>query len=360
MTIRPHLRLSAFYSVTVLASLAGTCLAQSGRTKATPTPTPKKITIEGPSILSTPDPATRPKATPTPRADTEDVIKVESALVPIPVSVLDERGRAIASLRLQDFELKIDGKLADISDISHNEMPIRLAMLFDNSSSENLSRDFEKDAAVRFFKRVVRPDRDQACLYTIADDARREQPFTSNVDLLVRTIRDFPSPAGATAILDGIIDAASYLRSTDGRRVMVIVSDLEDNYSDPRTTMEMVLKSLQVSNVEVFIVNTKEFENYKLTGARGGNANIQALSATRRMQDITRETGGAVYSPINEHEMQDAFDQISAELSQQYILSYYPEDDSGDRGKFREITLSVKGKAGYQVRTRKGYYVPRK
>ena len=78
------------------------------------------------------------------------------------------------------------------------------------------------------------------------------------------------------------------------------------------------------------------------------------------MQDIARETGGAVYSPINEHEMQDAFDQISAELQQQYILNYYPEDDSGDKGKFREITLTVKSKPGYQVRTRKGYYVPKK
>jgi len=357
VVIRSNLRLSAFYCLAALVLLVGTSLAQSGRTKATPTPTPKKISIEGPSVISTPDPAAKPQASPTPA---DDVIKVNSALVPIPASVLDERGRATATLRLQDFELRIDGKIAEIADVSRSEMPIRLAMLFDNSSSENISRDFEKDAAIRFFKRVVRPDRDKACLYTIADDSRREQPLTSNVDLLVHAIQGFPPPAGATAILDGIIDAADYLRSTDGRRVMVIVSDLEDTYSDPRTTLDAVIKSLQLSNVEVFIVNTKEFENYKLTGVRGGNANIQALDATRRMLEITRQTGGAVYSPINEREMQDAFDQISAELSQQYILSYYPEDDSGDKGKFREITLSVKGKPGYQVRTRKGYYVPKK
>ena len=358
MLIRSNLRLSAFYSFAALMLLVGTSLAQSGRTKASPTPTPKKMTIEGPSVNSTPNPTTKP--TPTPNVGGDDVIKVSSALVPIPVSVLDERGRAMGTLKLADFELKIDGKLAEISDVSRSEMPIRLAMLFDNSSSENISRDFEKDAAIRFFKRVVRPQRDQACLYSVTDDVRRDQPFTADVDLLVRAIRDFPPPAGATAILDAIIEAANYLRPTDGRRVMIIVSDLEDTYSDPKTTMAIVLKSLQLSNVEVFIVNTKEFANYKLTGTRGGNANIQALDATRRMQDITRQTGGAVYSPINEHEMQDAFDQISAELSEQYILSYYPEDDSGDKGKFREITLSVKSRPNYQVRTRKGYYVPRK
>jgi VWFA-related protein len=318
------------------------------------------MSIEGPSVISSPDPSTKAAATPAPTPN-DDVIKIESTLVPIPAAVLDERGRATGALRLQDFELKIDGKPAEISELSRSEMPIRLAMLFDNSSSENISREFEKDAAMRFFKRVVRPERDLACLYSVTDDVRRDQPFTSNVDLLVRAIRDFPPPEGATAILDAVIEGAGYLRGTDGRRVMVIVSDLEDTYSDPKTTMESVLRSLQLSNVEVFIVNTKEFENYKLTGMRGGNANIQALEATRRMQDITRQTGGAVYSPINEHEMQDAFDQISAELSQQYILSYYPEGDTSvDKGKFREITLDVKGRPGYQVRTRKGYYVPRK
>ena len=280
MLILSNLRLSVFYSFAAVVLLAGTSIAESGRTKASPTPTPKKMTIEGPSVNSTPDPTVKPMPSPTPN---DDVIKVNSSLVPIPVSVLDERGRAMGSLKLADFELKIDGKLAEIADLSRSEMPVRLAMLFDNSSSENISRDFEKDAAIRFFRRVVRPERDQACLYTIADEAVREQPLTSNVDSLVRAIQGFPSPAGATAILDGIIDAASYLRATDGRRVMVIVSDLEDTYSNPKTTMEMVLKSLQLSNVEVFIVNTKEFENYKLTGTRGGNANIQA--ALRHAED---------------------------------------------------------------------------
>ena len=341
-----------------LASFVATSIAQSGRTKATPTPTPKKISIEGPSVISTPDPTAKP--TPTANVGGDDVIKVSSALVPIPAEVFDERGRVMTSLRLQDFELKIDGNPAEIADVSRSEMPIRMAMLFDNSSSENISREFEKDAAVRFFKRVVRPERDLAGLYSVTDDVRRDQPFTSDVDLLVRAIRDFPPPQGATAILDAIVEASDYLRPANGRRVMVIVSDLEDTYSDPKTTMAFVLKTLQVSNVEVFIVNTKEFENYKLTGTRAGNANIQALVAERLMQDITRQTGGAVYSPINEREMQDAFDQISAELSQQYILSYYPEDSSDDKGKFREITLSVKNKPNYQVRTRKGYYVPRK
>lgn len=170
----------------------------------------------------------------------------------------------------------------------------------------------------------------------------------------------FPEPKGATALLDGIVKAANYLKSAAGRRVIVIVSDGEDTYSDLKTTLEEVLRSLQVNDCQVYVVKTKDFENYKRTGIRGGNANIRALTAERRMIEIAQQTGGAVYSPIDENEMKDAFDRISGELSQQYILSYYPESELDRTGEFRNIELSVKDRQNLSVRTRKGYYVPKR
>jgi VWFA-related protein len=78
------------------------------------------------------------------------------------------------------------------------------------------------------------------------------------------------------------------------------------------------------------------------------------------MIEIAQQTGGTVYSPIDENEMNAAFNRISAELSQQYILSYYPEETADKGGEFRSITLSVKNRPDLTVRTRKGYYVPKK
>lgn len=337
--------------------------AQSGRQKPTPTPTPR--TISGPSAIfmptvSKPDPV-KPTSSPTPKPDNpDDVIKVDSVLVPIPVSVLDQNGRAVSTLKLTDFELKIDGKVVEISDMARSDAPIRLAMLFDNSSSVMIARDFEKNAAVRFFRKVVRPDRDKAALFSVADYTRLEQPLTSDVALLTQSIELFPNPEGATALLDGIVEVAQYLKSANGRRVVVIVSDGEDTYSDIKTTLDEVIKALQINDCQVYVVKTKDFENYKRTGVRGGNANIRALTAERRMIEIAQQTGGAVYSPIDESEMNDAFTRISAELSQQYILSYYPDDGADKRGEFRDITLTVKDKPGLSVRARKGYYVGRK
>lgn len=344
----------------------GVC-AQSGRIKPAETPAPKSTPRQFgtyiPTQERTAEPNDRPRVAPSPTAtptlgDEEGVVKVESALVPIPVSVVDASGRSVTDLRLADFELKVDGKAVEISEIARSETPIRLALLFDNSSSVLIAREFEKDAAIKFFRRVIRPEKDLAALYSISTVVRLEQPFSREISALVRSIELFPPPEGATALLEGIIQAAEYLGEVQGRRVVVIVSDGDDTKSD--TTLDDTLRALQLANCQVYVVKTTDFENYKRTGIRGGNANIRQLTAERRMLEISRQTGGAVYSPIDERELDNAFRQISAELSQQYILSYYPEDESDKHGAFREIALAVKNRPNLTVRTRKGYYVPRR
>ncbi len=335
------------------ACFAGNLSAQSGRIKPGESPSPSPMPRRSVYIPTTERPRT---ATPTPTPkDDDDVIRVESALVPIPVSVLDANGRAITNLKLSDFELRVDGDLVEIAELTRSESPIRLAMLFDNSSSVRVAREFEKDAAIKFFKHVVRPDKDLAALFSVATVTRLEQPFTRDVSMLVRAIQMFPPPEGATALLDGIAKAAEYLGEVEGRRVIVIVSDGDDTVSD--LTFEQMIKAAQIANCQIFVVKTTDFENYKRTGIRAGNANIRQLAAERRMMELTKQTGGAVYSPIDENELERAFRQISAELSQQYILSYYPEADAQKRGEFREISLAVKGKPNVFVRTRKGYYI---
>ena len=354
-----NFRLTSLFFV-LFACFAVNISAQSGRTKPSPTPAPNSIS--GPSVLNTPAPTPRNVATQktTSKPVNDDVVKIDSTLVPIPVSVFDATGKAISTLKNTDFELRIDGKLVEIGEVYRSDSPIRLAMLFDNSSSVTLARDFEREAAVRFFKRVIRPETDTAALFSVADQTRLEQPLTNNVGSLTRAIEMFPPPAGATALFEGIIEAADYLRSSTGRRVLVIVSDGEDTYSDMQITLDVVIRNLQFNNVQVYVVKTKDFENYKRTGSRAGNANIRALTAERRMLEITQQTGGAVYSPIEDREMNAAFDDISAALAQQYVISYYPDDDADKPGEFRTISVNVNDKKGLTLRARKGYYVGRK
>lgn len=351
------------FVIFIIFVMAVSATGQSGRVKPAETPTPKPAdrktgvyipTTERPRMI---DPTA--SSTPTPQKTPEDdVITVDSTLVPIPVSVLDAAGVPVRSLNLADFILKIDGKPAEISELSRSETPIRLAMLFDNSGSVLIAREFEKRAAIKFFRSVLRPDKDLAALFSVSTVTRLEQRFTNNILALTQAIEFFAPPDGATALLDGIELAADYLSEVEGRRVIVIVSDGDDTKTD--TTFEAAVRAAQIRNCQVYVVKTTDFENFIRTNSRKGSANTRQLIAERRMIELTRQTGGTVYSPIDERELDDAFRQISAELSQQYILSYYPDDDDDKRGEFREIDVAVKNKPTLSIRTRKGYYVPKK
>ncbi|MEZ5422919.1 MAG: VWA domain-containing protein [Pyrinomonadaceae bacterium] len=352
--------MKSVFCVLYLVLFACLCSAQSGRVRTEPTPTPTPV--RGTVYMPTEPPRNTPKPTPTPSpaANDNDTIQVDSLLIPIPVYVTDKAGRSITGLKAADLDLRIDGKTETIGDLIRSDAPISLAMIFDNSSSVTIARDFEKEAAVRFFRSVLRLGRDQAALFSLADVTRLEQPLTRDLSSITRAIEFFPPPKGATALLDGLIEVAQYMREASGRRVVVLVSDGEDTYSDLKTTLDDTIRALQLADVQVFVVNTKAFENFKRTGVRGGNANIRALTAERRLAEITAQTGGEVFGPIDEREMDAAFSQISADLADQFTIYFYPDLEAATPGQMRIISVAVKGKPDLHVRSRKSFYVPKR
>lgn len=349
----------------ILIANAAFAAAQSGRKKASAEaaqPARPRPAIELPETrasIAKPTP-TPPKVETKPDAveSDDDVITVDSALVPIPVSVTDQNGSAVTDLRLEDFELRVDNVVQPISEIARAETPVRLAMLFDNSSSVSTAREFEIGAATKFFKRVMRPAKDQAALYSVSYPSYQVLKLTNDTKSLIRAIESFPPPASATALFDAIVMASKYLNeNNDGRRVIVIVSDGADTISDI-TDLNQVLREALLANCQIYVVKTTDFENFKRTGRRGGSANVFDPIADNRMRTLATQTGGAVYSPLDERELDQAFARIAAELSEQYILSYYPPDSKRD-GSFKTLDLTVKSNKNLTVRTRKGYYVPK-
>jgi Ca-activated chloride channel family protein len=370
----------------VLLFAAPQLYAQSGRIKqpakpATPSTAgarPKRASTNNDSQKQTPTQTTAPtvhlpsgtvvmdeappppRPTPTPAADTsnseevgvEDVVRITSNLVTVPATVIDSQGRAVTDLKLEDFELRVDGQPKPISDLNRAEVPVTLALLFDNSSSLTAAREFEKQAAVKFFRSVIRPI-DRAAIYSVATEFELVQPLTNSVSALVHTVEHFGKPEGATKLLDAIADAANYLRPYPGRKVIIIVSDGEDTLSD--LDFDTTLRRVLASDCQVYAVQTKQIEYAMLTGTIG-NANIRTLAAERRLQDLTAHTGGAVYTPVQTADLDAAFTQISADLAQQYVLSYYPTDDDRSDGRFRIISVRVATRPNIRVRARRGYY----
>ncbi|HJZ81284.1 MAG TPA: VWA domain-containing protein, partial [Pyrinomonadaceae bacterium] len=278
--------------------------SQSGRqknTNASATPTPS--TRPRQSTKTMPQPPIMPAASKpdnnTANDQADDVVRVSSHLVPVPTTVIDARGVAIANLKLEDFELTVDGQVKPISEISRAETPVRMAMLFDNSGSLDASRDFEKRAAIRFFHNVLRP-MDQAAIYSVATNIELSQPMTNDVNRLAQTIEMFPKPEGATSLYDAIFEALTYLKPYSGRRVIVVVSDGRDTTSREDHDFEGTLKRLSSDECQIYVVQTGVYDN----------ANVRDLAAERRMEEFAAQTGGAAYIPRSVNDLDNAFAQI--------------------------------------------------
>jgi Ca-activated chloride channel family protein len=290
---------------------------------------------------------TRPTKNTTDEIDPNDVVKISSNLVPIPASVVDKRGNAIINLKLDDFELHVDGELRPLTDLSRSETSVRLAMLFDNSGSLDTAREFEKQAAIRFFRKVLR-SKDEAAIYSIETDSYLAQPLTNDVTRLEHTIAMFGRPEGGTSLFDAIVSAASYLRPYSGRRVLVIVSDGIETTSK-NTDFDFVIQHVLSDDCQIYVVQTGLYEG----------ANLRALAAERRMEQLSGQTGGAVYIPKTTEQLDTVFDQIAADLAQQYVLSYYPGADERD-GRLHKLELRIKSRNDVRVRSRRGYYSPQR
>ncbi|MDT7687856.1 MAG: Ca-activated chloride channel [Acidobacteriota bacterium] len=354
-----------------------TASARQAQTPAQPTPTPH---VRPRTVLPKDDlqrPAAQPQSTPLPQAtptatttaqpqptrpdntspqtpggttptqageevDEDEVVRVDSNLVIIPASVVDARGHAVVDLKVEDFELRVDGEVKTIGDLSRSETPVHVALLFDNSASLSAAREFEKQAAVRFFRSVVRPI-DRAAVYSISTTPTLSQGLTNDVPRLVRTIERFGNPDGATALFDTVAQAAEYMRPLTGRKVLVLVSDGTDTVSD--TSFDDAVNRALRAECQVYVVQTRQVED----------PNLHDPVSEQRMFKLTEQTGGAVYVPQTVAELDAVFTQISLDLSQQYLLSYYPQDERKDK-YFRFISLRVKSRPALRVRARKGFY----
>ena len=164
---------------------------------------------------------------------------------------------------------------------------------------------------------------------------------------LEQTIALFGKPEGGTSLFDAIMGAASYLRPYTGRKVVVIVSDGIETTSK-NTEFDLVMQHVLADDCQIYVVQTGLYEG----------ANLRQLAAEWRMEQLTGQTGGAVYLPKTIDQLDVAFSQIAADLSQQYVLSYYPNADQRD-GRLHKLDLRIKSRNDVRVRSRKGYYAPK-
>ncbi|HEX8652183.1 MAG TPA: VWA domain-containing protein [Pyrinomonadaceae bacterium] len=343
-------------NTTRLALLCGALALILFATRAncqTPSPTPSPQKANAPAVA--PPPASpSPTPVPTEAADDEEgeVIRVSSNLVVVPVSVTDEKGQPVMGLTVKDFRLQEEGRVQEIAQIGDPEqVPLDIAILLDVSSSVDARFAFEQEAAARFLKQVLKPV-DTATVFAIDATSRLEQTRATAEVASAKLLTIGPAK-GFTAFYDTVVDAARYLVKSapaQHRRVIVVISDGADMYSERFKTLVAALTEVQKAEAVFYSINPS---------GQTMHLNVMTRRGQQGMEQIAQATGGNSFVPQKLEDLNAVFNQIAAELRSQYLLQYYSSDESSN-GKFLRIKVSTPTRPQLRVRARQGYYAKRK
>ncbi len=276
-------------------------------------------------------------------ADQAADVVVRSDYVTVLTAVNSATGAPIENLGDSEFEIYEDGQLQAIARIGRQaDQPLRLAMLLDISASVRNRLKFQQEAALDFFRRILRPE-DRAAFYAFNHDVYLRQDLTASLPALEAAGRGLDA-RGATALYDAIFIAARRLEREPGRRVIVVVSDGQNTVS--RVTRERAIEEVNRTDAILFgicpVIRT-EYDDF-------------LPPPDNDFETLCRQTGGRVFMVTSLSELAAGFAQLETELRAQYALSYYSSNEARD-GKFRRIEVRVK-RPGVIVRARRGYYAP--
>ena len=352
---------------------ASTPAAASAPASATPTPasqTPQPPTTSlQPAATATQTPANQPPATQTPAttpAQTPgqtappatgaapqapqdqpvDTIKVQVNEVNLIFTVTDKHGKFVTGLKRENFGLLDDGRppTAVLRFTQQTNLPLRVGIMLDTSSSIRQRFQFEQDSAIEFLLQILHLN-DRAFVEGFDIETDVAQDFTNNVDLLNQGIRKL-RPGGGTALFDALYKTCknqmlTLQETTAVRRALILVSDGDDNYS--RVQESDAIKMCQRADTIVYTIST----NISPSKDKGDDV----------LKAISDATGGQAFYPTRLEDVAIGFRNIEEELRSQYHLVYRPADLRMD-GSFRTIYLQTNDKR-YQVRAQKGYFSPR-
>ncbi len=286
-------------------------------------------------------------------------------LVDVLFTVLDRRNKLVPSLDKGDFKVFDDNVPQDIHFFSRqSDLPLRIGMLMDTSNSIRDRLKFEQDAANNFLFSVLRPRKDEAFLMTFDDEPQVIQNFTNDTGALRDQILRTRS-GGGTAVYDAIYEACekelSHPPRPPGdqpdvvRRVMILISDGEDNLST-HTRTEAIEMAQRTSVVIYSISTSTEWVSLDDPNkAQSGNRKYHLTDGDQILKSLAEDTGGRAFFPYHVDDLDQSFQDIGEELRNQYSIAYNPTSHAFD-GRFHKIRVETPEHKGYQVRARRGYY----
>jgi VWFA-related protein len=240
-----------------------------------------------------------------------ETIYVHVHEVNLVLSVTDRHGKFVNNLQPSDFTI-LDNcmeqtKLTFFK--RETDLPIKIALVLDISSSIAYQFDAEKRAIKSFLKAVARPS-DSVMLFAFNQNVQLTSPVTNNWNETARRVKGL-DPGGETALYDAVSDASHWLALDHGpaRRIMILVSDGQENKS--RTSMDTTISNALNAEAAIYSVNVSK-EKVSDEAKRGATI----------LKHLAEATGGAYFEYPENNAIAGAFDKIRRELRSQYALAY--------------------------------------
>jgi Ca-activated chloride channel family protein len=272
--------------------------------------------------------------------DDDDVVRVNTDLVVLNVTVADASGKYARGLKKTDFKLFEDGREQTIASFSTEETPFAAAILLDTSGSMESRITLARSAAIRFLDGLR--EEDVAAVYHFDSKTEQVQEFSSSRDLASMAFN--LRAKGMTSLNDAIVKAARDLSErTEKRRAIIVLSDGADNSSS--ASMDKALANAIAASATIYTVDMSE------QGSKDRQMGAGAL------RNFAAKSGGRYVSTPGGQQLREAFASIVEELSNQYTLTYKPTNRARD-GKWREVGVKLE-RTELQARTRKGYRAPK-
>ena len=318
---------------------------QSGKSIPQQAPPPQPAANAGTGNASA-QPGTTPNVSTTPQAPATNknggyVFYSEVQEVQLHATVVDQHNRSVTGLNKNDFQVFEDGQPQQITQFGHEDVPVSLGIIIDNSGSMRDKRQAVNEASINLVK-SSNPN-DEVFVVNFNDEAYIDQDFTSDLNKLREGLEHIDS-RGGTAMYDAVVASADHLAKAGRKekKVLLIVTDGEDNAS--RDTLEQAVRRVQ---------DEKGPTIYTI-GLLGGE---KQKRARRALEALALQTGGVAYFPKDLNEVDQISSSIAHDIRSQYLIQYRPNRPQ-QNGEYRTVRVEAHA-GGYgklQVRTKTGYY----
>lgn len=313
-----------------------------------------------PTLTNKPEPD-KPAEAKVPAPENDDVIRIDTALIYVPVRVMDKDGKYIADLQVKDFKVYEDGVAQEIEHFSAVDDPFNVVLMLDTSGSTRFKIEDIQDAAVTFTEQL-RPQ-DRVMVVSFDQKIWVDTEFTNDRTKLMKAILRTRT-GSSTSVYDAVdLVLTERLSKLQGRKAIVLFSDGVDT-SSSLATLQSTMERVEESNSIVYSVHYDTRAAVLATAPLPPNMIIPGSSekdyqrAEKYLLELANRSGGRFYEAATLGDAKQAFASIAEELRRQYGLGYYSKNDQRD-GAFRKIRVQG-AHPNWAIRSRLGYRAPKK